>query len=257
MKEHAYIYDLYIVPYWRHLFEGLYREHLKMPSEGRVLELNCGTGSFALELAASLGERGEVLALDAAALVELAEAKRSVTKQKNIFFRPISELESIGGDFDLIIIDLTLLDNTPLLQTLKLLRKGGNLVVKYLSRGSFDEFYSVFWEALFACGMSDKYLCRLENLIYRYRTIEEFELYLKSMQMRSIKNYQQKQRFVFESSNDFFNSPIISGYFMDGWLSILEPEAVPQVSQSLRQVIDHDGAFEISIKANLITCKRD
>ncbi len=258
MKEHSYIYDLYVVPHWRNLFDGMYREHLEMPNAGRILELNCGTGGFALELADSVGERGEVLALDTGALLELAEAKRSVTKQKNICFRPLSELGDLELGFDLIIIDLTLLplSNEQLLQAMKLLSSGGRLVMKYLSRGSFDEFYSVFWEALFDCGIADEYLCRLESLINRYATLEEMELYLKRAKMRSIRNYQQKEEFAFKDARDFFDSPLIKGYFLEGWLSILDSDALAQVSQSLQKVIDREAGFEVSIKANLITCVR-
>lgn len=255
MKEHAYIYDLYVVPYWRHLFDSMYREHLELPREGRVLEVNCGTGGFALELASSVGEKGEVLALDTESLLEVAEAKLSVTKHKNICFRPISELESIGSSFDLVILDLTL-SSAHLLQVLSLLRKGGRLVMKYLSRGSFDEFYSVFWEALFDCGVAEEYLGRLEGLIHRYQTLEEVELYLKRTHMRSIQNHQQKQEFSFESGQDFFSSPLISGYFLPDWLAILDAEVVARVSERLKQVIDQENNFEVSVKANLITCIR-
>lgn len=258
MKEHAYIYDLYVVPRWRDLFDSMYREHLELPSEGRVLELNCGTGGWALELAGSVGERGEVWALDTTALLELAEAKRAVTKQQNIRFRPLSELDELQSGFDLIVIDLTLLplSREQLLRALGLLSRGGRLVMKYLSRGSFDEFYSVFWEALFDCGMADEYLSRLEGLINRYATLEEMELYLKRAQMRSIRNYQQKEEFSFKNARDFLDSPLIKGYFLEGWLSILDSEAAVRVFQSLQEVIDREAGFEVSIKANLITCVR-
>src|SRR5262249_20583383 len=86
-KELAYRYDLFITPDWRDRFDTLITENIELPTEGRLLDVNSGTGEHAIELAERLGGKGEVIALDPSAeRIELARAKAQVKKITEVTF---------------------------------------------------------------------------------------------------------------------------------------------------------------------------
>lgn len=237
-RERAYVYDLHITPLWREVFDRLYCKHAKLPTFGSVLEINCGTGGLALEIAASLGERGKVLALEADdALIELARTKASITNLKNVTFGHVSLLDGIAELYDLIIVDLSLSEATDVAAVTKLLRSGGTLVVKYLGRGSFDEVYSVLWEALFEQGVAAEYQSKLEQLIHRYRSCEQMAEYLRSLGLKSVRNYRHKEEFTFSDAKEFLDSPLMQ-QFMDDWMAVVKPGLRQRLSKNLRSVID-------------------
>ena len=66
-KELAFRYDLFITPDWRDRFDTLINDNLELPLEGRILDINCGTGAHALELAERMRGSGEVIGLDPSA----------------------------------------------------------------------------------------------------------------------------------------------------------------------------------------------
>src|ERR1041384_3281903 len=92
-KELAYRYDLFITPEWRDRFDTLINESIEMPTEGRILDVNSGTGAHAIELAERMGGKGEVVALDPSAeRVELARAKAQVKKIAEVVFEQAAAL---------------------------------------------------------------------------------------------------------------------------------------------------------------------
>src|ERR1700686_5931485 len=57
-KELAFRYDLFITPDWRYRFNTLVNESIEMPVEGRILDVNCGTGAHTIELAERMRGQG-------------------------------------------------------------------------------------------------------------------------------------------------------------------------------------------------------
>src|SRR5262245_60629183 len=107
-KELAYRYDLLISSGWRDRFDSLIDEHITLPMEGRILEVNCGTGEYAIELAERLRGKGDVIAIDSdAERLELARAKALVKKLDDVTFElgEASDLRYPNNDFDVVIGD--------------------------------------------------------------------------------------------------------------------------------------------------------
>src|SRR5262249_24851594 len=155
-KELAYIYDLYVVPQWREAFDRILDEELKLPEEGKFLDAGCGTGSYAIDLAIRGGAKVEVVGADAnAERLALARSKAEVKKLDRITFQEGSLLDLKFNDeeFDLVIGDASMLPPSQMgkafAELARVARRNAIVALKLTTRGSFDEFFSIYWESLY------------------------------------------------------------------------------------------------------------
>jgi ubiquinone/menaquinone biosynthesis C-methylase UbiE len=269
-KELSYLYDLYFVPGWREFFDQLVDEEVKLPAEGKFLDAGCGTGGYAIDLAARLGDKAQVVGIDdSAERLEIAAGKAEMKKLDNVRFVQ-SRLESLdvaSDDFDFVLADLSLLSPPELaerlediLQELKrVARLGATIVLKLATRGSFDEFYSFYWEALLETDLLD-YTSQLEDLINERLTIDQIETATRDAGFLNVETITEKQRFDFESAESFFSAPLIEHAFLNHWLGILASKREEQeVRDALGRIIDRergDDEFDISAKTTLVIAKR-
>ena len=87
-RELAFRYDLFITPDWRDRFDTLVNESVEIPVEGRVLDVNCGTGAHSIEIAERLRGKGELVGVDPSIeRIELARAKALARKLDNVTFQ--------------------------------------------------------------------------------------------------------------------------------------------------------------------------
>lgn len=265
-QERAYLYDLYIVPTWREVFDQLVDEKVKIPTEGKFLDASCGTGGYAVDLASRIEAKGDVVGIDnSLENIALAQAKADVKKIDNLKFE-FGELESLkyaDKTFDFIVADLSLIPPDELASRVELIfnelarvaNTDATIVIKLATRGSFDEFYSVYWEALYSLDLED-YTPQLEELISERLTIEQVEELARAAGLKRVSSITHKHRFDFENAEAFLNSPLIETEFLDRWLSILDNERdSSRVKSELVEVIDQAREhmdFDVSIKATLI-----
>jgi ubiquinone/menaquinone biosynthesis C-methylase UbiE len=269
-KELSYLYDLYFVPGWRELFDQLVDDEVKLPAEGKFLDAGCGTGGYAIDLATRLGDKVQVVGIDESAeRLEIATGKAEMKKLDNVRFA-LGNLENLGvmsEDFDFVLADLSLLAPPELpdrlddiLQELKrVARPGATVVLKVATRGSFDEFFSIYWEALYDADLLE-YTAQLEDLIHERMTIEQLETAARDAGFLQVETLTEKQRFDFESAESFFAAPLIEHAFLGHWLGILASEnEEQQVREAMTRIIDRergDGEFDISAKTTLVIAKR-
>jgi ubiquinone/menaquinone biosynthesis C-methylase UbiE len=262
-KELAYRYDLFVTPDWRDRFDVLVNENVSFPKEGRILDVNCGTGAHAAELAAKLGQRGEVIGVDASAeRLEIARAKTEAQKLKNLAFQqaPAHDLPFETDQFDAVIGDASMLHDrdTPdvLAEMIRVARAGAAVVLKLTTHGSFDEFFSLYWEALLGAGAVDETWPSLEELIVERSTTSAVEKMAKEAGLRDVTTVSRKEEFSFSTAAEFFESPVIKDHFLAEWLEILPEEKREQILQQVIEIVDrerHEGPFEVSIKATVLT----
>lgn len=262
-KELAYRYDLFIAPDWSERFDTLLEESVEISAEGRVLEVNCGTGAHAIELAEKMKGKGSVVAVDSSAeRIELARAKAQVKKLLDVEFKEAhaDSLPFNSEAFDSVIGDASLVPTdqvAPMLsEMVRVASPGGRVVLKVTTRGSFGEFFSIYWEALHEAGLDSEVLRELEAMINERATISEIENLAGQLGLRDIEVFSSKEEFLFETGADFISSPLIEDEFLSRWLSII-PEArrqeVRSLIVSLIEEERHDAPFDISIKAALVT----
>src|SRR5262245_30069397 len=170
-KEIAYIYDLYVAPVWTEAFDQMVDDEVELPKEGRFLDAGCGTGGYAIDMAIRGGAKTEVVGVDPSPeKLVLARGKAEVKKVDRVEFLEglLRSLKFNDGEFDLVIGDASMLPPSEigpaLAELARVAKKGATVVLKLTMRGSFDEFFSIYWESLYNLGLLD-YTPQLEGLI--------------------------------------------------------------------------------------------
>lgn len=262
-KELAYRYDLFVTPDWRDRFDSLINESLTLPKSGRVLDVNCGTGAHAIEITERMRGKGEVIGIDPSPeRIEIARAKAQVKKMSGVSFHHglATELPFEDDNFDVVIGDASMMAANDIEDVLSELVRvavpDGLVVLKLTTRGTFDEFFSLYWEALLNEGVVDQVWRDLERLINERRTISDAEQMAERAGLREVKSLTTKEEFFFENGKGFIESPLIRDNFLDEWLEILPEDRRQEVEESITEIIErerHESPFDISIKATVIT----
>lgn len=266
ISETAYLYDLYLVPGWCEFFDRMIEEEVRLPKEGRILDLACGSGGLAIDLALRGSDGREVVGVDIdPALVALAEGKAGIRQAPRLQFLAgsLGTLPLDRESFDVVIADFSLIPwraaPCELRDLLPLARKGATLVLKLATRGSFDEFFSLYWEALYDLGLTDLNP-QLEALIESRLSIAEAERIAQEAGWRQVRSLLRTERLEYPDAASFFSSPVIRTAFLDSWLVIL-PDATTQqaVVDQLSQILDRErqgASFDLSIKTTLLLAQK-
>ena len=265
-KELAFRYDLFITPDWRDRFDILINESMKLPTEGRILDVNCGTGAHAIELAEKMRGKGKVVGIDPSAeRIDIARAKALVKKAKDVKFEQGigSDLPFDSHEFDVVIGDASMLHadeiEDVLAEMVRVVRPEGRVILKLTTRGSFDEFFSLYWEALHDIGMADDVWTSLERLINERRTVSEAEQMAERSGMSDIESFVSREEFSYETGEEFLESPLITDSFLSDWIEIVPAESRDEVLRNIATIIDRERSnapFDVSIKATVITGKK-
>ena len=265
-REEAFVYDLYVAPLWREPFNELLDQEIELPTEGRILEVGCGTGGYAVELSASVGPKLAVIGVDPSEQrLVLARAKAEVRKLETVEFRTgnLDQLELASDEFDLVIGDGSMSPPDGLPQAFSELKRvakhGATLALLVTARGSFDEFFSIFWETLHVLEL-DRYTPALESLIQSRPSSTEIKQLAIDSKWRNVRSETVKHRFDFEDANAFLTSPLFQRYFFPEWLEMFQTEAESQAFlQKLEEIIQNDSGdtgFDVSIKATIIVGRK-
>lgn len=261
-KELAYLYDLYVAPTWSEAFDQMVDDEIELPEEGRFLDVECGTGGYTIDLAIRGGANTEVVGIDPSPeKLALARGKAVVKNLDRVEFREglLNSLELPDDEFDLVIGDASMSSPSEIGPALAELKRvagnGATVVLKLTTRGSFDEFFSLYWESLYNLGLLD-YAPQLEALITERLTVSEAEEIALDAGLKDVRSVTSKGHFDYKDGKDFFESPLIETFFLNDWMAILPDEETRQkVRQQLMKIIDGEHqplGFDVSIKATLI-----
>jgi ubiquinone/menaquinone biosynthesis C-methylase UbiE len=261
-KEMAYLYDLYIAPGWREAFDQIVDDEIELPKEGKFLDAECGTGGYAIELAVRGGAKTEVVGVDQSGeRLALARGKAEVSKIDSVTFQQgsLGDLDFADGEFDLVIGDASMTPPSQLGEAVaelaRVARKGAVIALKLTTRGSFDEFFSIYWEALYNLDLLE-YVPQLESLITERLTVSDAEQMAVEAGLKRVRSVTRKERFDFSDGQEFFESPLIGTFFLDDWLAMLpDQETRQRVQRQLIKIINQERRamdFDVSIKATLI-----
>ena len=261
-RELAFRYDLFITPDWRDRFDTLINESIKLPLEARILDVNCGTGAHGIELAERMHGKGEVIGIDPSPeRIAIARAKAQVKKAKDVKFEQgiASDLPFDSHEFDVVIGDASMLRTDEvedvLAEMVRVARPEGRVILKLTTRGSFDEFFSIYWEALHDTGMADDVWTSLERLINERRTVSDAELMVERLGLRNVESFISREELSYETAEEFLESPLITDCFLAEWLEIVPGESRDEVLSHITSIIERERnnmPFGVSIKAAVI-----
>ena len=261
-KELAFRYDLFITPEWRDRFDVLVNEKARPKIEGRILDVNTGTGSHAIELAEHAKGKGEVIAVDPnPERLEIARAKALVKKVERLSFEraEATALPFGGEEFDLVIGDASLVPSGQvgemLSEMLRVAKPKAQVILKLATWGSFDEFFSIYWEALLGLGIVEEVWTALEAFIKERPTVSDAVEMAKEIGLRKVETVSSREEFSFETGGAFMESPLIRDTFLTTWLSIIPEGQRAEVSDRIASLIEAERnglPFEVSMKATLI-----
>ena len=259
-KERAYRWDLFVAPDWSERFSQFAAAHVKVPEQGRVLEINCGTGARAVDMAAGLRE-GEVVGADPSAeRIAIARAKALTANADRVHFAEEDPTDLTFGDesFDVVVVDASIEPTDRLgpiaSEAVRVACEGAPVALMTTLRGSFDEFFSIYWEALNEVGLADELLNALEDLIYARPTLQQALDTFREAGLVDVKSHRRKEEFRFDSGAAFLASPLVADLFLDEWLAIVPPARLDEVRRAIEATIDRarEGSyFDISAKALL------
>jgi ubiquinone/menaquinone biosynthesis C-methylase UbiE len=228
--------------------------------------VNCGTGSHAIELAERMRGQGEVIGVDPSAeRVEIARAKALAKKVEDVTFEQGSaaDLRFESHEFDAVIGDASLIPvdeiEDALAEMIRVAQPDAQVVLKMTTRGSFDEFFSIYWETLLDLGIVNGVWAELEAMINERATVSDAEKMAKQAGLREVHIFNSKEEFSFETGDDFINSPLIQDSFLDYWLGIIPSEGYEEVRERIASIIERErqnAPFDISIKATVIVGRK-
>jgi ubiquinone/menaquinone biosynthesis C-methylase UbiE len=259
-KELAFLQDLFIAPDWGERFAELIDEHVKLPTEGKVLYIASGTGGHALALQERAGNKLDLLCVDEnPECLELARAKATATAEQ-IGFEPV-ELDNLNmpdNQYDLVIGNASLVSPQRIRkmfsEMIRVAAPGATIAFTVPTASSFGEFFSIYWEALHNIGLLD-HISDVEQLITERPTVSDVELLAEDEGLRDVESWTRIEEFDFDSGEQFLSSPLVSEFLMDDWLAVV-PEAkraelVGEISRLINEE-RHEAEFALSVKATLV-----
>ena len=263
-KEIAFLYDLYVAPDWGERFAELVDAHVELPKEGRALYVAAGTGGHAMALKERAGEKLQLVCVDESdEQLELAHAKAAALNEKATFQRENPLTLSFADDqFDLVLGNGSMISTRyqrdMLSEMVRVAAPGGTVAWWLPTASSFGEFFSIFWEALLNAELDDHGV-DVEHLITDLPTISDVEQLAENEGLDDVQSWMAIEEFDFESGEQFLNSPLITDFLLQGWLSSVPESRKQRVEEELARIIDeerHSGEFALTLKATLVVGRK-
>jgi ubiquinone/menaquinone biosynthesis C-methylase UbiE len=263
-KELAFLHDLFVATDWGERFAELIDEHVKLPKEGRALYLASGTGSHAIALQERAGYKLQLIGIDEnEESLELARAKATAIKDGTVFRQgQVDRLTLPDNTFDLVVGDGSLVhsERIPalLVEMTRVATPGAKVALTLPTCSSFGEFFSIYWEALYNCGLTD-HESDVESLITILPSVSAVEEMAEQSGLDELESWTTIEEFDFDSGEKFLNSPLISDFLMPIWLGTLPEDLKAPVVKEIGRLINeerHEAEFALSVKATLVVGRK-
>jgi SAM-dependent methyltransferase len=257
----ARIFDDEILPIWAQRFGRLIVRGLEIPAKATILDVSCGTGYPALEIARKMDEQSRLIAIDASStLLDIARKKvGDHPGRQRIFFRtePARPRLPFTADvFDIVYSNLGLDDYPSVPKALRdfarVAKPGGRVLATLPLAGSWQEFLDLFREVLVK---HDKHALieRLDRHVAALPDVAAAEGWLASVGLDGAKVEVEPFTLLFRSAREFFFAPVVEYGPLSEWKGIAgQGQELQDVFWHIKEAIDAyfgGRAFEVTIHA--------
>jgi ubiquinone/menaquinone biosynthesis C-methylase UbiE len=261
----ARLYDDEILPVWAERFGRMILRGLPIPPRSTLLDVSCGTGYPALDIARRMDDGSRLVAIDASsALLDVARKKAALMPGKKIFFRTqraFPKLPFTADVFDVVFSNLGLLDPASPSRALRDFARvakpeGGRVLATLPLAGSWQEFHDLYREVLVKHDQLAM-IERLDKLVASMPDAATCEGWLAAAGLEDARVDVEEFTLLFRSSREFFFAPVVEFGPLPEWKSIAGRGAELQDTfWHIKEAIDAyfgNRAFQITIVAGCLS----
>jgi len=217
------------LPLWSALAGSLLLKHVPLQRHLQVLDVGCGTGFPALELAQRLGSTCTVYGIDPwEAALQRAQLKMRLWNVSNVrlSLQSAEAMSFPDGQFDLIISNLGINNfshpEAALRECWRVAKPTAKLALTTNLQGHMVEFYEVYATTLQELDLSQA-VAALDAHIHHRATVEGLRQLLELTGFAIIKVQEETATMRFADGSALLNHYFIKLAFLDSWKGILNP----------------------------------
>lgn len=251
------------VPLWSAMAGLLLLEHVPLRPGMTVLDLGCGTGFPAIELAERLGPDSRVHGLDPwAAAIARARAKAAARGVGQVLFAQgdAGRIHHADQSFDLVVSNLGLNNfpdpNAALAEVARVLKPDGVLALATNLQGHMVEFYAVFAAVLARAGAEREPGALARHEAHR-ATLDGLSSLLARFGFRVAKVARAEHAMRFASGRALLHHWFIKLGFLDGWRACVAPEREAEVFALLERELGRDGPIRLTVPFAYVEGRRE
>jgi ubiquinone/menaquinone biosynthesis C-methylase UbiE len=264
----ARIFDDEILPVWANRFGRLILRGLTIPPKATILDVSCGTGYPALEIARKMDEQSRLVAIDSSsALLDVARKKAAeLPPGRRIFFRTERaqpRLPFTADVFDIVLSNLGIVEFPSATRALRdfarVAKPGGRVLASLPLKGSWQEFHDIYREVLVK---HDKHpiIERLDKFIAGLPDRANVERWLASAGLEEPRVEVEEFTLLFRSAREFFFAPVVEYGPLPHWKAIAgHGQELQDVFWHIKEAIDAyfgGRAFEVTIQAGCLSGRK-
>jgi ubiquinone/menaquinone biosynthesis C-methylase UbiE len=241
--EFVSVYDE--LPLWSAMFGQVLLEHVPLRPNLKVLDVGCGTGFPALELAGRLGPSCRVYAIDPwKPAITRAEQKLEVLRIPNVrlFAGDAAAMPFGAGEFDLIVSNLGINNfdrpEAVLGECWRVAKPSALLALTTNLRGHMRKFYELFRTTLTELG-KDAQLKALQAHVEHRVTVEGASGMLEMAGFRVRRVHQQTFTMRFLDGTALLRHAFIKIGFLDAWRCVVDGQERQAVFAQLEKNLNH------------------
>jgi ubiquinone/menaquinone biosynthesis C-methylase UbiE len=255
-RELAFLRDLYIQDEWTRRFNELVDKFVDLSESENLLYINAGTGTHALVLDEKYRETLDIFAsVEDEEQLNIARDKAAAVSSKVDF----STIRFEDDAFDAVLADASFIKPVEIedfvSNAVRVARTGGDVAVFFPGSGSYGEVFSLLWEVLFNEDLGEHGRAA-EELITDLPTVSRVEAIAERSGMVNVHVEDATEVLEFDDGKAFIESSLIEDFLLPNWLSMLDEEDHPRVTDALAGLIDaedRDLTFKFTLKMNLLT----
>jgi ubiquinone/menaquinone biosynthesis C-methylase UbiE len=254
------------LPLWSSSFGALLLKHIPLRRNITALDIGPGTGFPLLELAQRLGPSCTVYGIDPwVAALERARHKAQVWRVANIVLQQgdAATMPFPDATFDLLVSNLGINNfanrAAVLAECRRVAKPGATLALTTNLQGHMREFYQVFEATLRDLGdrvALDALQAHIEGRV----SVAGARALLEQAGFRVSRVHEEAAVMRFVDGSAFLRHSIIKLGFLDGWKSVVDPAAQPEVfarlEGRLNQLAEAQGELALTIPMAYIEAQR-